>query len=122
MNTDNVQIPAWLDRDEIVRRVIQAGIEIEAGRIAREMRIRAKRLNVDPITVWLQERTVPAPRTWTPQSDLFADYVTWCQENGVVMAGTARSFSKCLEIRGYEKRQSKAGVARKGISLAKKPL
>lgn len=116
MNTENVQIPAWLDRDEIVRRVIEAGIEIEAARLRREMRFRAKRINADPVSVWLQERT-RTTCAWTLQKDLYADYTKWCEDNGFTRDGSALSFSKCLHHRGYAKRTTKNGVMRRGISL-----
>jgi putative DNA primase/helicase len=54
----------------------------------------------DGIGRWLEDRCVTGPECWTTAATLFANWVSWCQQNGE-REGSQKRFAQQLEARGF---------------------
>lgn len=68
-------------------------------------------LSASPVARWLVDRVEAAPAHRTPASDLYRDFLNWCDANGVNGAPSQRSFGSALSDRGFRP----AGLGRGGL-------
>lgn len=69
-------------------------------------------LSASPVARWLAERVDAAPAHRTPASDLYRDFLNWCDANGVQNAPSQKAFGAALSDRGYRP----AGLGRGGLA------
>lgn len=100
---------AGLLHDALIR--VAAQLETTVRRLAPVGRPAAQ---ASPVARWLADRTEAGPAWRTPASDLYRDFLNWCDANGVRPVNQRR-FGSELSDRGYSAAgQTAAGLRYRG--------
>jgi phage/plasmid-associated DNA primase len=57
------------------------------------------RSDLDPLNDWITDNTITLPAAWTAFKDLYTDYKSWAEENGVQGILGSKTFSQRLGAR-----------------------
>jgi putative DNA primase/helicase len=72
----------------------------------------------NPFAEWVADRTIREASAWTSASALYADYKSWCDDNGVDRPMTQTTFGRALgDMQFIAKKDSAGKKVRRGIRL-----
>jgi putative DNA primase/helicase len=77
----------------------------------------AYRQEMDVLSTFISERCVQGPHLRTTVKELYAGYLSWCQQAGEAPL-TPKAFGLCLEEKGFQADKAAQGVRiRRGLAL-----